>query len=132
MKTDDELRRDVEEELEWEPSVDHREIGVAVKDGVVALTGVAPTYSARYRAEWATERVAGVKGVANDIEVHTVAKRTDADIAADAVHLLEWNSTVPRNRVTVEVDNGWLTLKGEVDWHGGSQGTFMVAGFARR
>ena len=116
MKTDDELRRDVEEELEWEPSVDHREIGVAVKDGVVALTGVAPTYSARYRAEWATERVAGVKGVANDIEVHTVAKRTDADIAADAVHLLEWNNTVPRNRVTVEVDNGWLTLKGEVDW----------------
>jgi len=116
MKTDEELRRDVEDELEWEPSVDPRRIGVAVKDGVVALTGTTSTYAGRWSAERAVERVAGVKGVANDIEVRTVAERTDPDLAADAVHILQWNSLVPKDRVTVEVAQGWLTLKGEVDW----------------
>jgi len=116
MKTDEELRRDVEDELEWEPSVDPRQIAVAVKDGVVALSGATLTYSGRWSAEQAVERVAGVKGVANDIEVRTAGRRTDPDIAADAVHILQWNNLVPKDRVTVEVAQGWLTLKGEVDW----------------
>ena len=116
VRSDDDIRRDVEDELEWEPSVDHRQIGVAVKDGVVTLTGTVPSYSTKWNVERAAERVAAVKGVANEIDVHTLGQHSDSDIAASAVRILAWNSLVPRDRVVVEIANGWLTLTGEVDW----------------
>jgi osmotically-inducible protein OsmY len=116
MKSDSELRRDVEEELEWDPSVDAREIGVAVKDGIVTLTGEVRSFAEKWNAERAVERVAGVRGIVNDIEVRIVGEHTDTDIAREAVNSLTWNSLVPADRVKVEVDHGWITLKGEVDY----------------
>ena len=116
MKTDKEIRRDVEDELAFEPSVDHRQIGVAVKDGIVALTGEVPSYSEKWTAERCAERVAGVKGVAVDLAVHITGERSDADIADAAVKALGWNYQVPVDRIKVEVANGWITLRGEVDY----------------
>jgi osmotically-inducible protein OsmY len=116
MKTDNELREEVEEELEWEPSVDERRIGVAVSDGIVTLTGEVRSYAEKWNAERAVERVEGVRGVANDIQVRVVGQRSDTDIAKAAADALAWNSLVPADRVTVRVENGWLTLRGEVDY----------------
>jgi osmotically-inducible protein OsmY len=116
MKTDSELRRDVEKELEWEPSIDERRIGVAVVDGIVTLTGEVSSYSEKWKAERTVERVAGVRGIANDIEVKTATERTDTDIAKAGVDALRWNVMVPNDKIKVKVDNGWITLTGEVTW----------------
>lgn len=115
MKSDSELRRDVESELAWEPSIDERYIGVSVTDGVVTLVGAVKSYAEQWKVERAAERVTGVKGVANDIEVQTRAERSDTDIAQAAVKALELNVLVPPDRVKVEVTKGRLTLTGEVD-----------------
>lgn len=119
MLSDEEIREDVIDELTWDPAVDARRIGVAVKDGVVTLTGTLDTYSEKLQAERAAERVHGVAAVANDIEVKLPGslQRTDADIAEAAVNALKWNTMVPSDKVKVVVENGWVTLRGEVDWH---------------
>ena len=88
MRTDSELRRNVEKELEWDPAIDERRIGVAVIDGVVTLTGEVTTYSEKWKAERTVERVAGVRGVANELEVRLLGDRIDTDIAKAAV--AEW------------------------------------------
>jgi osmotically-inducible protein OsmY len=116
MKSNNELRRDVERELEWEPAVDERRIGVSVIDGVVTLTGHVPTYSQRWKAERAVERVEGVRGVANELEVHLANEVSDTDIAKAAVDALNWDITVPSDRIKVKVDKGWVTLTGDVNW----------------
>jgi osmotically-inducible protein OsmY len=110
-----ELKYDVEAELEWDPSVDARKIGVSVTDGVVTLTGEVSSYAERWNAERAVERIAGVRGIANEIEVKLTGERSDVDIAKAAVNALKWNTLVPDDRITVKVENGWVTLKGEVD-----------------
>lgn len=116
MKTDNELREDVEEELGWEPSVDEGRIGVAVADGIVTLTGEVGSFAAKWNAERAVERVEGVRGVANDTQVRLVGQYSDTDVARAAVDALTWNSLVPSDRVTVRVENGWVTLQGEVNY----------------
>jgi osmotically-inducible protein OsmY len=116
MKSDIELRRDVEQELEWEPSIDARRIGVSVADGIVTLTGVVGSYSEKWKAERVVERLAGVKAIANDIVVEPTAQRSDTDIAKAAVDALKWNVLVPSERIKVKVDNGWVRLTGEVNW----------------
>jgi osmotically-inducible protein OsmY len=114
MKTDKELRKDVTAELEYEPSIDATEMGVAVKDGVVTLTGSVHSYFEKWRAERAAERVEGVRAVANELEVRLPgdSKRRDTDIAAAAVNALKWNSLIPADKVKVTVEDGWITLKG--------------------
>jgi osmotically-inducible protein OsmY len=117
VKSDLELKADVERELEWEPSVNAAAIGVAVKDGVVTLTGEVSSYVEKWQAVKAAERVQGVRAVADEIVVrlpddHT---RTDADIARAAAMALEWDTNVP-DTVTVTVENGYVTLHGEVEW----------------
>ena len=116
--TDEQIQRDVLAELKWEPRVAPNEIGVAVKDGVVTLTGWVDSYTKRWAAEEAAHRVRGVKAVANDIEVRlpSSAERTDADIAAAAIRALEWDAFVPIDKLDVTVSKGWVTLKGEVEW----------------
>jgi osmotically-inducible protein OsmY len=114
MKTDMELRRDVEAELAWEPSVDAAKIGVAVTDGVVTLTGEVKSYAEKYKAERAVERVDGVRGIVNEIKVDLPHERTDTEIATEAAEALRRNSFVPADQVKVIVVNGWITLKGEV------------------
>jgi osmotically-inducible protein OsmY len=116
--TDLELKKSVEAELNWEPSVNAAEIGVAVKDGVVTLTGRVDSYWEKVAAERAVARVAGVRAVANELEIHLPFsnERTDEDIARAAVNRLGWSVSVPRDRIKVKVSKGWLTLEGTVDW----------------
>jgi osmotically-inducible protein OsmY len=116
VKSDSELRRDVERELEWEPSIDERHIAVAVLDGIVTLSGEVSTYAEKWKAERTAERVAGVKGVVNDIEVKSPTLRSDTDLAKAVVDTLRRDVMVPDDRVKVRVENGWVTLKGEVNW----------------
>jgi osmotically-inducible protein OsmY len=118
MKKDTDLRRDVLDELEWDPSLDAAEIGVTVHDGVVTLIGAVKSYVEATIAERATKRVHGVKGIANDIEVRLpgTAERTDSDIARAAVDSMSWKTLVPEGRVRVVVTQGWVTLEGDVDW----------------
>lgn len=116
--SDLELKGIVEDELEWDPSVNAAQIGVAVKDGVVTLTGRVESYWEKIAAERAAARVAGVKAVANELEIRLPfsSERTDEDIAHSAVNRLEWSVSVPRDRVKVKVSKGWITLEGNVDW----------------
>jgi osmotically-inducible protein OsmY len=117
-RTDTQIQTDVLAELKWEPRVMPNEIGVAVKDGVVTLTGSVDSYTKRWAAEEAAHRVRRVKAVANDIEVRLSKsdERTDADIAAAAVRALEWDAFVPIDKLDVTVSKGWVTIKGEVEW----------------
>lgn len=116
--TDTDLQRDVLDELKWEASVNVAHIGVSVKDGVVTLTGHVPSYAEKYAAEKAAKRVYGVRAVANEIDVKLPgsSQRTDEDIAMAAVNALKANISVPANRIKVIVNNGWVTLEGEVEW----------------
>lgn len=117
--TDLDLKRTVETELNWEPSVDAAEIGVAVKDGVVALNGQVKSYWEKWRAERAASRVSGVRAIVNDLEVHlpSSSERTDEDIAKAAINALDASITVPAKRIMVKVSKGWVTLEGSVDWN---------------
>jgi len=117
-RTDEQIQKDVLAELKWEPRVLPNEIGVAVKDGIVALTGWVDSYVKRWAAEEAAHRVSGVKAVVNDVEVRlpSAAERTDPDIAAAAVRALEWDAMVPTDKIEVTVSKGWVTLKGDVEW----------------
>src|SRR3981189_26285 len=116
VHTDEEIQRDVLAELKWDAQVQPNEIGVSVKDGVVMLTGWVDSYLKKWSAEDAAHKVAGVKAVANDIEIKLATERTDPDIPEAAVHALEWDAFVPSGKVQVTVSKGWVTLKGEVEW----------------
>ena len=115
-RRDEEIQRDVLAELKWDAQIQPNEIGVSVKDGVVTLTGWVDSYLKKWSAEDAAHKVAGVKAVANDIEIKLATERTDSDIAEAAVHALEWDAGVPSDRVKATVSKGWVTLKGEVEW----------------
>src|SRR5262249_30075100 len=114
-RSDEKMQSDVLAELKWDARVSPNEIGVAVKDGIVTLTGWVDSYIKKWAAEEAAHRVRGVKAVANDIEVRlpTAAERSDADIAAAAVRALEWDAFVPMDKLDITVSKGWVTLKGE-------------------
>jgi osmotically-inducible protein OsmY len=116
VRADEEIQKDVLAEMKWHAHLQPNEIGVSVKDGVVALTGWVDSYLKKWSAEDAAHRVAGVKAVANDLEVKLASERTDADIAQAAIHALEWDVFVPADRIKVTVSKGWVTLKGEVEW----------------
>ena len=117
MKTDAQLQQDVMNELKWDPSV-KAAIRVDVKDGVVTLSGEVDSYSKKRAADRAAARVFGVKAVAEEIQVRLPGslKRPDEIIAQVASNALEWNVRVPHDRVKVQVQNGLVTLSGEVDW----------------
>lgn len=118
MKTDRQLQQDVIDELRWDVSVEAAHIGVEANEGVVTLSGRVGSYAEKFAAEDAAKRVAGVKAVAMDLEVKLPGSslRTDSDIARAAVVALAWNVTVPKDAVQVKVDDGFVTLSGEVDW----------------
>jgi osmotically-inducible protein OsmY len=115
VKSDSQLRQHVQEELGWEPSVDERQIGVAVSDAVVTLTGEVGSLAEKWNAERAVERVSGVRGVANDVEVRLAGEHNDPEIAGAAADALRWNTLVPSDRITPAVENGWIRLTGDVD-----------------
>jgi len=117
MKTDREIQIDVLDELRWEPSVNATDIGVTVRDGVVTLEGTVESYAEKWAAEKAVKRLPNVRGLAVELDVKLpgYSERTDADIARAAEHVLQWDVLVPRNRIKVTVEGGFLTLDGEVD-----------------
>jgi osmotically-inducible protein OsmY len=115
---DSEIRRKVLAELDWDPSVDASAIGVAVKDGVVTLTGSIANYWQKKEVERVVKRVSGVKAVAEELTIKLPgsAARSDADIAQSVLSGLRFNVAVPTNRVQATVEDGWVTLEGEVEW----------------
>lgn len=117
MKTDREIQREVMAELNFDPSVRAEQIGVAVKDQVVTLTGGVPTYAEKSAAENAAFRVAGVKAVVEGIQVNIpgAESKSDAEIAKVAADALAWHTSLT-SPIRVIVENGTLTLRGEVDW----------------
>lgn len=119
MRTDSQIQKDIIDELKWEPSLQDEDIGVSVHDGVVTLAGFVDSYANKWKAERVASRVKGVKAIANDLEVKlpTSSSRPDPDIARAAVDALKWNILVPSDRIKVKVENGWLTLEGDVDWN---------------
>jgi osmotically-inducible protein OsmY len=119
MRSDEEIKRDVEDELKWDPDLDATDIAVAVKDGVVTLTGFVKSYTDKYEAEAAAKRVAGVQAVANDIEVRlpSTDERPDPDIARDAVTAIRSQLPISADNIKIVVKNGWITLEGEVEWN---------------
>jgi osmotically-inducible protein OsmY len=118
MKTDSQLQKDVMAELEWEPRVDHANIGVAVQDGVT-LSGFVSSYTCKLAAEKAAKRVKGVRGLAEEIEVRfpSDAKTADPEIAKRIADMFDWSATIPKNKLSVKVEHGWVTLSGEVAYH---------------
>lgn len=118
MKTDAEVKKDVEDELDWDPAVNATALGVAVKDGVVTISGHLLTYPEKWAIQKALQRVAGVKAVALELDVRLSPdhRRSDTDIAQAAEAALEQLSSIPGHAVRVMVDKGWVTLQGELDW----------------
>lgn len=116
--SDASLRRDIIDELDFEPSIDAADIGVAVENGIVTLTGHVPTYSQKVTVEDVVRRVKNVKGIAQEIEVRPIGSNRTADdeIAKRAVNILRWNTPIPEDTVQVKVQKGWVTLTGKVDW----------------
>jgi len=119
MKSDADIKRDVEQELKWDPDIDATDIGVAVKNGVVTLTGYVRSYGHKYQAERDVKRVSGVVAVANDLEVRlpNLDERPDPEIARDAVSALKMELPYTSEKIRVIVRSGWLTLEGEVIWN---------------
>ncbi len=116
--TDRDLQEHVQKALDWEPSIDAADIGVSVDNGVVTLHGDVKTYAEKAAAERVALRVYGAKAVANDVNVRIGGgqRRTDSDIAQAVLSALKWNTMVPDDKITVSVSDGWVALKGHVDW----------------
>jgi osmotically-inducible protein OsmY len=116
VRSDEDIRESVLLELEWDPKITSNDVAVAVKNGVVTLSGFVHSYWEKDAAEKAVKRVYGVRGVANDIQVKPVAERTDPEIARDAVQELESHISIPTDKIKVTVKNGLVTLEGQVEW----------------
>jgi osmotically-inducible protein OsmY len=120
MKTNEELQKDVQNAIKWEPLLHAAEIGVSVKDGVVTLTGNVDSYTKKTEAENATKNIAGVKVVVENIKVKihsSFDKKDDNDIANEILNAYKWNWQVPKDKLKVKVENGLVTLDGEVNWN---------------
>lgn len=120
MKTNEELQKDVQNAIKWEPLLHAAEIGVSVKDGVVTLSGQVDSYAKKSEAEYAAKKIMGVKVVVEKIEVKfdsSWAKKDDTDIANEILNAYRWNWEIPDDKVKVKVENGWVTLDGELKWN---------------
>lgn len=118
MKTDSQIQQDVMDQLQWNPMLDAAEIGVSVRDGIVTLSGIVDSYAKKVAAENDAKKVAGVKAVAEDIQVglSPLFKKTDTEIADAILRTYKWNSAVPESKIKVKVEDGNVTLEGQVDW----------------
>lgn len=119
MRSDSDIRRDVEDELRWDPDIDPIDIAVSVNNGVVTLAGFVRSYMQKYQAEADAKRVAGVLAVVNDLEVRlpNVDEQPDPDIARDAVERIKSELPYAWDKIRVLVRNGWITLEGEAEWN---------------
>jgi osmotically-inducible protein OsmY len=119
VRTDTDILKDVTAELKMEPGLRDDDVAVGVRDAVVTLAGYVDSYADKWRAETVVGRINGVKAVVNDIEVKlpTASERPDPDIARAVLDALKWNVLVPHEELKVTVENGWVTLRGTVDWY---------------
>ena len=120
MKTNEELQREVQDAIKWEPLLNAAEIGVTAKDGVITLTGVVNSYAKKSEAEMAAKNVAGVKAVVEKIELKfgtDWTKKDDNEIASEVLNAIKWNWDVPNDKLKVKVEKGWVTLEGELHWN---------------
>jgi len=119
IRTDSEIKRDVEDELKYDAGIDSTDIGVAVKNGVVSLTGFIRSYSQKLQAEMDAKRISGVMAVANDIEVRLASadSRPDPEIARDLVTQLKFELPYSHESIKSVVKNGWVTLEGDLEWN---------------
>lgn len=119
MKSNSELQLDVQNAIKWEPLLNAAEIGVTAKDGIVSLTGVVDSYIKKMEAENAAKKVIGVKALVENIEVKFPSNwiKTDAEVAQEALNALKYNYSIPNDKVTIKVENGRLTLEGELVWN---------------
>jgi osmotically-inducible protein OsmY len=113
MKSDMQLRQDVEYELDWDAGIDARNIAVTAKNGVVTLAGEVRNFNEKWHAEDIAKRIADVAGVASEIEIKLLDERTDTDIAEAATLAIQLDSRLPSDRIKVVVKHGWITLEGE-------------------
>jgi osmotically-inducible protein OsmY len=117
MGGDTQLKKHIEDELRWQPSVDEAAIGVSVHDAIVTLTGHVRSYAEKMAAERAVIRIRGVKALASELEVLLARhERTDEEIAQTALSVLLWNAAVPKDAIKAKVTKGWVTLSGTVEW----------------
>jgi len=118
MRTDGQIKQDILDELVFQPHIDETQIGVVVEDGVVMLTGVVDDFYKKVAAEKAVRKVKGVKAIAEDIKVKygTNYQKTDIEIGKAIVRAFEWNTSVPEDKVAIEVRDGWINLSGEVEY----------------
>lgn len=119
MKTDTEIQKDVMEQLKCEPFLDDAPIGVAVNKGIVTLSGQVDTYSKKLLAENAAKKVGGVKAIAEDIHVgiSPITSKTDTEIAGAVVNALKWHTMIPEEKIKITVENGNVTLEGDLEWY---------------
>ena len=118
MKTDTQLKKDVNDELEWEPSINATNIGVAVHNGVVTLSGHIQTFAEKAAIERVVQRIDGVKAMALELDVKLAPghQRSDTEIAESARVAMQAQALVPADKITMKVEHGWVTLNGEVEW----------------
>lgn len=119
MKTDSQIQKDVMDQLSWEPYLNAAQIGVAVKNGIVTLSGQVDTYSKKLIAENAAKKISGVKAIAEDIQigVSPVYNKTDAEIAEAVLNALKWHTAVQEDKIKIKVEDGYVRLEGEVEWN---------------
>jgi osmotically-inducible protein OsmY len=120
MKTNENLQKDVQNAIKWEPLLNAAEIGVTAKDGVVTLTGTVDNYTKKLEAEHAAKNVAGVKAVVEKIEIKfgsNLRKPSDNEIATEVLNALKWDWQVPNDKIKVKIEDGWVTLEGELPWN---------------
>ena len=119
MKSNEDLQNDVQEAIKWEPLLSAAEIGVTVKDGVVTLTGTVDSFLKKSEAEDAAKNVLGVKAVVEKIEIkfRGIGKTSDGEIANEILNAYKWNWEIPNDKIKVKVENGWVTLDGELQWN---------------
>jgi osmotically-inducible protein OsmY len=119
MKTNENLQRDVQNAIKWEPLLNAAEIGVTAKDGVITLTGTVNSYAKKKEAENAAKNVAGVRAVAESIKIKvgSMSSKNDTEIAQEILNAWKWSWEIPEEKIKVKVENGWVTLEGELQWN---------------
>jgi len=119
MKNNEELQKDVQEAIKWEPLLKAAEIGVIAENGVITLTGTVDCYPKKIGAESAAKNVSGVKAVVEkiDIKFNGIGKKTDKEIADEVLHAFKWHWQIPSEQIEIKVENGWVYLQGKVHWN---------------
>jgi len=118
MKNNEELQKDVQDAIKWEPLLRAAEIGVIAKDGIITLSGIVDSYAKKLEAEEAAKNVSGVKAVVEKIEIKfsSIGKKNDNEIATEVLNAMKWNWEVPEDRIKVKVEDGWIALEGLLQW----------------